>query len=443
MSDDSFVFTDEMVRVSNQLWMVTSAVGACMCFLVLIVIGFVALHPPSRRQLDRVSFRIVVYALVANMIFGIVNAIGGSFTGPSWTCGLTIWILQLTLELASFLTFCIALNLQLVVVHRVNGQRMEKFYVIGSCIISLCITIPPYAAGQYGWDPLVQDCWYSSDDPKGRLAWQIGSQLLWTLLTVVGEVAASLTVFIFMIRHQLRSKKIMLSNSTVRSRSAGTASKISKSSLRNQRIMHANMYRTVLIRIAMYPIVSCIINLTSVMCVIHATVTDGVHNMDQYRIALTSDFLYGARAIFYALLAASDPSLLSAIKTLMYGEGGRSSFFSSSQTTMPHFASWQLRSKASNPTRSRRGVHVELSTIHHFDDVDEEISVTETAPPKNQDGKPAAAAVSFANLPLGDRKAALDTQNEANQRSATSSHIDFSDDSEEMQMQEDSFRRQI
>ena len=36
-----------------------------MCFVVLTVIGLVALHPDARRHLDRVSFRIVVYALFA------------------------------------------------------------------------------------------------------------------------------------------------------------------------------------------------------------------------------------------------------------------------------------------------------------------------------------------------------------------------------------------
>lgn len=43
--------------------MVTSVVGACSCFVVLLVIGLVSLNRNTRRHLDRVSFRIVVYAL--------------------------------------------------------------------------------------------------------------------------------------------------------------------------------------------------------------------------------------------------------------------------------------------------------------------------------------------------------------------------------------------
>lgn len=36
-------------------------------------------------------------------------------------------------------------------VHGVNGQMMEKYYVIGAALMALCITIPPYAAGEYGY----------------------------------------------------------------------------------------------------------------------------------------------------------------------------------------------------------------------------------------------------------------------------------------------------
>lgn len=104
----------------------------------------------------------------------------------------------------------------------------------------------------------------------------------------------------------------------------------------------------------MYPLTSCVINLTSIMCVIHATVTDGVHtrtvriapppslslspssvlfvltsfDVKDYNILLlseyctshsrtlcttdlilssTGDFLYGGRAVVYALLAVTDP----------------------------------------------------------------------------------------------------------------------------------------
>ncbi|KDQ22944.1 hypothetical protein PLEOSDRAFT_163832 [Pleurotus ostreatus PC15] len=353
-----FEFTGEMAKVSNQLWMVTSVVGACSCFVVLLVIGLVSLNRNTRRHLDRVSFRIVVYALATNLAFGIVNAVGGSFTGPTWTCGFTIWILQFTLELACFLTFSIALNLQysrhclfdgsftiteagrLVIVHRVNGQRMEKFYALGSLAISLCLTIPAYATGQYGWDPLVQDCWYSNANQKERLAWQVGTQLVWTVLTCLGEVVCSVSVFAYMVKHRKRTKGVITTVSTGSQR------------LRSQphNAIIANKYKNVLARIAMYPLVSCAINLTSVMCVIHATVTNGVHSTTDYRILLLSDFLYGGRSLAYAILAATDPALVSAIKA---------SFHSESHFTKSHATS--TASQLHDPMR----VQIELNTLKH------------------------------------------------------------------------------
>lgn len=53
---------------SNQLWAVLSAVGAGLCFLVLSTAGMVSLHPQSRKYLDRVSFRMAMYALAAKYV---------------------------------------------------------------------------------------------------------------------------------------------------------------------------------------------------------------------------------------------------------------------------------------------------------------------------------------------------------------------------------------
>jgi hypothetical protein len=54
-----------VLHSSNQLWAITAIVGAVLCGVVLLVIGIVALNPGSRIHLDRVSFRILVFALAA------------------------------------------------------------------------------------------------------------------------------------------------------------------------------------------------------------------------------------------------------------------------------------------------------------------------------------------------------------------------------------------
>ncbi|KAJ3876404.1 hypothetical protein F5051DRAFT_292356, partial [Lentinula edodes] len=298
----------------NQLWMFTSIIGASMCFFVLLLICIVTLHPVSRPHLNRVSFRILAFALAVNTVFGIVNAIGGSFTGPTWTCGFTIWILQVTLQLSSFLMFSIALNMQLIIVHGINGQRMEKFYMLGSIVISLGVTIPAYATKQYGWDPLVLDCWYANSNQRERIAWQaclfIGTQLFWTLLTVLGEMTSSIVVVTYMFKNRVSKTGEFSKYKHLRSdldSCSSTDQQQSSLAQNDQFLNYASRYKKVLARIALYPLASMIINLLSVMCVIHATVTGGEHSMNDYRILLLSDFLYGGRAVVYALLTTADP----------------------------------------------------------------------------------------------------------------------------------------
>ncbi|KAK7038594.1 hypothetical protein R3P38DRAFT_2906648 [Favolaschia claudopus] len=356
-----FVWTPHLVNVSNQLWAITASVGAALCGTVLLVIAILALNPVSRQFLDRVSFRILVWTLVANTVFGITNAVGGKFKGPTWACAFDIFLLQLTLELSGFLLFCVALNLQLVVVHQVNCLKLEKFYIIGSIALSLALTIPPYAAKQYGWDPLVEDCWYANDDPKQRLAWQIGTQLFWTLLTVTGEFVTSATVVIYMLRHrvpQTRTRKRI--KGTPPSQGRSRTDSIGGPS---DSVSHINLYRNVILRIVLYPLASAVVNLTSVVCVIHATRHNGVQNWTDYRILLLSDFIYGGRAILYACLAATDPALTRAVRAWLQYHGFLSS---GSSSELAH-----SRIGVSTTTNSRPNalsVHIELATVQQDDD---------------------------------------------------------------------------
>ncbi|KAF7346925.1 hypothetical protein MVEN_01444900 [Mycena venus] len=349
----NFVWTPELENLSNRVWTITSLVGAVLCGAVLIVIGIVAMNPSCRPHLDRVSFRILVCALVANTIFGITNAIGGKFTGPTWACGFDIFLLQFTLETSSFLLFSIALNLQLVVVHQVNGQKMEKFYIVGSIIISLCLTVPPYALKQYGL--LVHE----RRDPRERLGWQIGTQLFWILLTVAGEVITSSTVVWYMVQHQLRQKRIQADTT------------LTSVIVEDDRLAHANFYRNTILRIVAYPISSALINLTSVACVIHDTRQDGVHNWTDYHVLLLGDSVYGGRAVLYALFAIMDPALVRAMRTFIHDI--RSVDEASTAGTHP------LRNLTDN-NRSL-SVHIELATRYQNDD--DTFVDGDTLPPKS------------------------------------------------------------
>ncbi|KAJ7893378.1 hypothetical protein B0H14DRAFT_3671873 [Mycena olivaceomarginata] len=182
---------------------------------------------------------------------------------------------------------------------------MEKFYIFGSIIISLCLTVPPYAAKQYGLvqlEPthLPKTVGTRARTRRKRLAWQIGTQLFWTLLTVAGKVATASTVIIYIVQHQkVPSDWHWISNATT-----PTPAVVVK-----DRLVDDTVYRSVIFRI--------VINLTSVACVIHITQEDGVHNWTGYSVLLVSDFLYGVRAALYALLAATDPGLVRAVRAFI------------------------------------------------------------------------------------------------------------------------------
>ncbi|KAL4256738.1 hypothetical protein AB1N83_011756 [Pleurotus pulmonarius] len=356
----TFEFTPDKAAISNRLWAIPSAVGAGLCFLVLIVIVPVALHPASRSHLDRVSFRIVVYALIANMVFGIASAVGGTETGPGFACGFSIFVLQLTLQFSSCLLFTIALNLQLVVVHGFNGQKLENYYLAVSTLISVVLTVPPYAAGQYGWDILEQVCWYTNPNKHDRLIWQLTTQMGWTAITVVGEVVCSTVVLVFMIKHHARSRRFFVQ----------TVSEISS----RPTLLHVNKHKHIILRIALYPAASCCVNLISVVTALHSTFSTGIHDRTDYNILLLSDLLYGGRAIVYALLAATDPwnrrsvyhqalvrGAHALFSQLRYGSYGSQGSISSSGPT-PKGARGTIGNKGPH-AQQRSEVFVELSTM--------------------------------------------------------------------------------
>ncbi|KAL0056942.1 hypothetical protein AAF712_016441, partial [Marasmius tenuissimus] len=123
----------------------------------------------------------------------------------------------------------------------------------------------------------------------------VGSQVAWTFLTGIGEIICSVVVLAFLLRHN--------GSHTTR----GTA----------PRVIKAMRYKSIIIRVALYPIASCVVNLLSIATVLHSTFSNGIHDTTDYNVLLLSDFLYGGRAIVYALLAATDPALIRGVKSFI------------------------------------------------------------------------------------------------------------------------------
>ncbi|KAL0068447.1 hypothetical protein AAF712_004525 [Marasmius tenuissimus] len=118
-------------------------------------------------------------------------------------CAVQMWLLSFSVQLSSYLLFCIGLNLQLVMIHGLNGQKMEKYYLFGSFLLALGLSLPPLIAGQFGWDPIEQTCGWSSQDHGERLKWRVGTMLFWIVLTIVGEIITFSAVLVFMVRARL------------------------------------------------------------------------------------------------------------------------------------------------------------------------------------------------------------------------------------------------
>ncbi|KAK7031304.1 hypothetical protein VNI00_013559 [Paramarasmius palmivorus] len=329
-SDGGFIFTQDLANLANKAWYIPALIGSAFCFVILSTIAVLAAHPLSRAHLDRVSFRIMAYALVANFVYGIVTAVAGIYAKGGPSCSAQVWVIMFNLHLSSFLLFCIGLNLLLVIRLGISGCKMEKYYV-GVCIlVALCVTIPPYATRQYGWDEFLDECWYDRTRGHGRLPWQVSTQMVWNMLTVLGELSTFTWLLIHMIRNQVFTTSTLFRLAPVSNNTQlGSGSRIhplasmTNSSL-SENCSHLNgalgpaHYRNIILRIALYPIASFITLSLSACGDIYLSV-NGISSRVDYNVLLLSNISYGLRPVLYALVAAVDPSLHRAIRVMYHG----------------------------------------------------------------------------------------------------------------------------
>ncbi|KAJ7776610.1 hypothetical protein DFH07DRAFT_798722 [Mycena maculata] len=117
----------------------------CLTGFVLLASACMTWRPASRAHLNRVSFRRLVSALLANPVRRLQFSGFSNSHKPPVLC----WDLLL------------ALNFQSVLVHGVNGQMMEKYYILGASLLSLVCGVTPYAAaGKLGWNAVNETCWF-------------------------------------------------------------------------------------------------------------------------------------------------------------------------------------------------------------------------------------------------------------------------------------------
>ncbi|KAJ7180828.1 hypothetical protein C8R46DRAFT_1319166 [Mycena filopes] len=278
--------------------------------LVLATCVWTALNPVSRAHLNRVSFRLLVYALVANLGYAGIM-ISGTKLGPGAACNGNAFFGNSCLMFAGVMFFSMALNLELVLVHGVNGQNMEKYYILAGVAMTLACNVPPYAAGAFGYWDANATCWFNSPDPAVQLRWMVGTQGFWMFLMSAGEVAAFLTIVAFMImRHRVTA--------AISSETSSTMSGLKPMTLPTPPIV---AYRSTILRIGLYPLVSCFFSVTGGVLDLN-TIRDPIYTEVNWRLGIVDLLVYTLRPMVYALLAATDPSLWRALRALRDSKSG-------------------------------------------------------------------------------------------------------------------------
>ncbi|KAJ7593762.1 hypothetical protein C8J56DRAFT_925113 [Mycena floridula] len=316
-SDDAFALTDSQINFANVLAFTSTIPGTCICFLVLVAYGIAAFFPRPRKQLDRVSFRLLVFTLFFNVIFGIAYA--ATPASPGAACNFGAFVVNFTLSFSTFFTTCIAINLELVLVHGVNGKRMEKYYLIGTTILSLVLNVPTFALHKFGWDDQSSTCWYKNSNDQDRLRWIVGTQSFWILLAATIETICSCIVLVWMYRFRRNTDLLIkaASHSSVGQKSRSTQTQTRSigiaSSNHSTIISRDPRYRNIILRIALYPIISLLVNYSTVALDLYTTIHGLTKELD-FRLLILDLIFYGVRTLAYGILAACDPSFINAMR---------------------------------------------------------------------------------------------------------------------------------
>ncbi|KAJ7095506.1 hypothetical protein C8R44DRAFT_889929 [Mycena epipterygia] len=267
--------------------------GFGLTVVLLALFQYAAWNPVSRRYVDRVSFRLLTYALTAHFVFCLTFPVSSLIVHKGWLCDFLTFVTNLSLMFSAGMFFCIALNLPLVLALRATSGI---------------------------WDAVNETCWYRSTDPEAMLCWLIGTQTFWILLFAVGEVAAFLVVVGYLFSYMLETR-----HSHADSRPQATDS--SEASHRpGLRIL---MFRNIILRVGLYPIVSCVLNISTAVIDLYesrnyARKHPGSAEL-KWRLNLADLAILTGRPLIYGLLAATDPctniqSFIRALRALRHPE---------------------------------------------------------------------------------------------------------------------------
>ncbi|KAF7345152.1 hypothetical protein MSAN_01891400 [Mycena sanguinolenta] len=295
---------------SHQVILGLTIPGVGLTTGLLSLYAYAAWKPVSRRYLDRVSFRLLTYALVAHLCFGISFTVGALTSHPGRQCALLPFFNneQLSVLFSAGMFFSIGVNLPLVLAFNINGQKMEKYYVGGTTLIALVSNLVPYVSGNLGWDDDNRACWYRTKDPSAKLHWLVATQSVWVLLASLGEATAFIIIIRYLVVYRLVTEDTPPSfASTMPHRPGPTILRL----------------RNIILRIGLYPMVSCILSISTTIIeitLLQPRQTNVTASQQNWRLDLADATIYAGRPLIYGLLAATDPSFIRALRALRYPE---------------------------------------------------------------------------------------------------------------------------
>ncbi|KAF9266751.1 hypothetical protein L218DRAFT_955862 [Marasmius fiardii PR-910] len=304
--------TVEGLPPRNPLFDVLTYLSISLCTVVVLIAAVLSVHPLSKQKTDRVSFRIMVYALGANVMH-LISMLTSNYISNQAMCRVVGSVVITGLHLTSFLFFCIGLNLQLVMIHGIDGTKAEKYYVGGSLSLAALLGVVLFMSRQMFYDPVQKACYYHNPDPVQGLWWQIGIQHFWNFLTMAGEIIAFTRIIIYMAR-----LKVFESSP---SQEASVNLGVSVSPQYRQPI-GPKQYRKVVLRIALYPL-SSLATLGALSIGISYITFKGIKSQSDINFLSALRIILVFRGAIYGLIAATDPAITRGVKVLCKHYFGR------------------------------------------------------------------------------------------------------------------------
>ncbi|KAJ6559374.1 hypothetical protein DFH09DRAFT_1161478, partial [Mycena vulgaris] len=281
-------------------WVILALIlpGVGLTIIVLALYAYAAWNPVSRKHLDRVSFRLLPH-LRYRIPIGMLDV------HPGWQCGFVSFLLSLSLLFSAGMFFCIGINLPSVPCRRLDWcsittstvNEWKKYCITGTAVVSGVCNIVPYASGHLG---------YRSGDEVSRMGWVIGTQTVWILLVSFGDVVA----FLIMVRH-------LVAYLATRGRFR-EARKLSATYCSGASLSNINTFRNIIIRIGLYPLVSCLLNISTSVLDLYILDNPVQRNLNS-RLNLMDLALFSACPLIYGLVAATNPSFIRALRELYPG----------------------------------------------------------------------------------------------------------------------------